>query len=347
MERISFDSFISAWDKKLREGFTDEAFCIYIANPFCSSKCRFCLYRSTIVNDELYDKYYNFYLPGLIDRTANLLSLRVPDSFYFGGGTSSLMTCETMEKIFASLPNFKQARVKCFEANPTSMTKDKIDILSAYSFTDMSLGVQTFDVSTLEQQKRPYISIDALAELVAYASKKGIFVNIDLLTYYESAELDNLRILTQDLAVVSEQIKPDKITIYPRYETYWKSTINNRFLQIKRLREVIKSFCNSFSYQINQEFLRVDADSVLNYGKGDYHLYNSNRIHNTPHLRYNCSAPGYICCKQNVIGLGGYRRQIPYSYMWQQKQWHMINHDWEPMIIEDTFNNPEFPDEYK
>ena len=347
MKQVSLDSFVSEWKEKLSGIWDKEIFSVYIANPFCKRKCKFCLYRSTLVSDELYHRYYNIYLPSMIQKLEEVLSLKVPDTFYFGGGTASLMTCDTMQKTFDLLPNLDASKSKSFEANPTSLSKEKIDVLAAYGFTELSLGVQTFCADTLKQQDRESIDIWVLSELVDYATSKGIFVNVDLLTYYESSSSEYINLLSEDLDIVSRCINPGKITVYPKYETYWGSTEEDKIQQIKKLRHAIKEFTDRSGYFINSELLETENDrSILAFGILDYHIYNSKCRVNAPRLRYNCSGPGYIRNYQNVIGLGGYGLQIPYSYIWNKKQWHIANCNWQMVILEDQFNSKDSPAQY-
>ena len=182
MKRISFEAFCNEWRKKLDTIWPEEEqFCISISNPFCRKKCRFCLYKSSILSEDKYHRYYGEYLPTLIHRLASILSMRIPDTVYFGGGTASLMDVDTMHLVFNALPNLASAKYKCFEANPASLTKEKIDVLAKYGFSEISLGVQTFDRKTLLSQNRELVSIQCISELVSYASSQDIFVNIDLL----------------------------------------------------------------------------------------------------------------------------------------------------------------------
>ena len=340
MEQVSFDSYLRAWEKKLSEPMEDELFCIYVANPFCSKKCRFCMYASTPVTKELYAHYYGQYLPRLIEMVRPLLEKKTPDTYYFGGGTASLMTPETMVDIFSRFPNFTETKSKLFEVNPNSFTKEKIDILAQYRFDSISMGIQTFDPEILKRENRDNPSVERLAELIHYAAEKGLFVNVDLLTYYEDASPKNLDILAEDLNTVEQSLQPGKMTIYPRYETYRSSTEAEKVRQIRDLRLLLQDFCQRSGYAVNPETVRTDSNrAILEYGLQDYHLYNLQSKVRAPHVRYNCSGPGSLSAKQNVIGLGGYRTQVPYSYTWQDQQWYIANLRWEPTVFEGHFND--------
>ena len=339
MKQVTFDAFLSAWEQKLSRPM-EELFCIYVANPFCSKKCRFCMYGSTQVTRELYDRYYGQYLPHMIGQVRPLLEKRTPDTYYFGGGTASLMTPKTMVDIFSRFPNFRDTGHKLFEAHPTSTTREKIDILADFGFDAMSMGIQTFDPEVLRRENRENPTIEQLAELVGYAAEKGIFVNIDLLTYYEDASPKNLELLAEDLQTVAGQLQPGKMTVYPRYETYRRSTEPEQLRQIRELRLLLQDFSRRSGYRVTPETVQTeDPHGILAYGIQDYHLYNPTSRVSAPRVRYNCSGPGSLQGSQNVLGLGGYRTQAPYSYIWQEKQWYIANLKWEPTVFEGRFND--------
>lgn len=329
--------------KKLESNWhEDEQFCVYIANQFCKKKCKFCLYKSSVVTEERYHKYYDSYLPGVIRRLSPIIAKRVPDTIYFGGGTSSVMNEETMNRIMEAIPNLGVCKYKCFEANPSSMTKGKIDVLAEHGFTELSLGIQTFDVLMLTMQGRETPTIQEIADLVHYAASKKMFVNVDLLTYYESDADENIDRLAKDLNCVADIVNPGKITVYPKYETYFAAERDNRVKQIRNVRDCIRSFCEQKQYHITPELIQTDdEDAMMAYGVMDYHIYNGKSKKRAPRNRYNCSGPGYFKKPQNVLGIGGYANQMPYSYIWNEKQWYMANHDWKPIMIDMPFNDAE------
>lgn len=347
MKIVSFDSFCNDWAQKLDARWPEEEqFCVYVSNPFCRKICKFCIYKSSVLSEDRYRRYYESYLPTLIRRLTPILSIRIPDTLYFGGGTASLMDADTMHTVFGAIPNLELIGYKCFEANPASLSKAKIDVLTEYKFTEISLGVQTFDEAVLNSQGREFASVQDIAGLVSYAARQGLFVNVDLLTNYESDDEENAARLKSDLMLVAQQVNPGKLTIYPRYQTYYKADKAHRIQQIKTLRNCIRSFCEQSQYRINPELVRVDTDdAILSYGATDYHVYNMNAEVHAPRTRYNCSAPGYLQKPQNVIGIGGYAKQIPYSYIWNAKQWYMINHNWQPLLVEAPFNDSTLPEE--
>ena len=170
----TLDELKEIWKDKIN-GFRDkDIFCLYIDNPFCIKKCKFCIYSptETKIGSDLYKKYYTEMLPGEIEKFKEILNLRVPDSIYFGGGTASLMTEEIMEDIFSKIPNFKEIKNKVFENHPAMLTKRKIDIFAKYNFTYLSFGIQSFNKEIILEQSRILFNINKVQELIQYAKEK-------------------------------------------------------------------------------------------------------------------------------------------------------------------------------
>src|SRR6056297_1618092 len=93
------NEFIEEWQKiKWNDNKT---FNLYVANPFCLKKCKFCIYNSVIekINSNCYKSYYDNFLINEIEGFKNILNNKTPDTVYFGGGTASFMTTKTMKNV--------------------------------------------------------------------------------------------------------------------------------------------------------------------------------------------------------------------------------------------------------
>ena len=195
----------------------DETFHLYIHNPFCLTECTFCKHQGmrTKVGSEIYERYYREYLPGLITFFGEVIRSQPPKSIYFGGGTSSMMTSEIMVDIFEAVPNFRSIPFKTFECNPSLMTERKIELLSAYGFTYVSFGVQTFNERILVANDRPPIAFEKLKRLAMQVQGHGMVLNCDLITFIDKKTRTDLRQLESDLNVLASDLRPDVITVYP------------------------------------------------------------------------------------------------------------------------------------
>lgn len=124
---------------------------IYIHWPFCQWKCPYCDFNSHVrlqVDEEAWRSALIKELHGY----KNYASSHNVHSIFFGGGTPSLMTPETVEalietthKIFpmASLPEIT------LEANPSSVETQKLRDFKHAGINRISLGVQALDAEAL------------------------------------------------------------------------------------------------------------------------------------------------------------------------------------------------------
>ena len=130
---------------------TAEPLALYVHWPFCVSKCPYCDFnshvRSTIDQDEWRDA-----LLADLAFEANLLPDRTLTSIFFGGGTPSLMDPATVSAIISAVRQHWGAAQDveiALEANPNSVEADRFADLAAAGVNRLSLGLQSFDDTSL------------------------------------------------------------------------------------------------------------------------------------------------------------------------------------------------------
>lgn len=339
-KQTQIENFKKQWlNKKWTE---NEMFNIYIANPFCIKHCKYCIYKPIItqVNSELYKKYYHEYLKNMIILFKDVLSMRVADTIYFGGGTASFMSTSTMRDIFESIPHFRDIPYKNFECNPSILSLDKLKLLAEYNFTYVSFGIQSLDENVLTGQNRLYYDIEKLGMCIEFCKGNNMMVNCDLLAYMETGSLIDLDTLEHDLSEVDKLLKPDIITVYPMYQRLRTSVrsytdMAHNYKYISNLRKTMKKFIDMSSYHMNDMILTsLDREDILKYGNCDYFLLNIPNSKFAETRKYNSSAYPNNPLNQNVLALGGYGYHQPYSYMSNKKYWYMINNNWNLEIYE-------------
>lgn len=98
----------------------------------------------------------------------HIINDRQISSIYFGGGTPSLMPIETVNKIvekIATLWGIEKSIEITMEANPKTITIEKLKDLKSAGINRMSLGIQSLNDNTLKFLGRIHSSIDALQSL--------------------------------------------------------------------------------------------------------------------------------------------------------------------------------------
>lgn len=142
---------------------------IYIHVPFCTKRCLYCDFFST-TNLQLRNRYVEAVLTEIRCRQTEWQNHAPFTTLYFGGGTPSLLTINELEKIINALPANSLEEVT-LEANPDDINKDYCRQLLALGFNRLSIGVQTFDDTSLSLLGRRHNANQAIqAVLDAHAA---------------------------------------------------------------------------------------------------------------------------------------------------------------------------------
>ena len=217
MQELNKEEVLSLWKK------TNKPTTVYIHSPFCKTQCNYCVYKGSIYNKENYDRYYNDYLPNRIEMYREVLEKGFIKNYFFGGGTPSLMSIDTMKKLFSSLPNLKEKN-NVMEFHPAFWEKDQLYLLKEYNFNTVILGIQTFDNNMLIKQNRPVPKKGSIEEFIRISKNLSLNTMTDII--YFDKDLDRLfndidRCMDLDVDEISVYViykEADKL----REETYKK-----------------------------------------------------------------------------------------------------------------------------
>ncbi|MCS6916640.1 MAG: radical SAM family heme chaperone HemW [Chitinophagales bacterium] len=155
---------------------------IYVHIPFCRQACSYCNFYFTTsqrMRNELVD--------ALVQEAALQQSYLEPgevETVYLGGGTPSLLTGETLQRLFDALfrhfPIRENAEIT-LEANPDDLTEEKIRELRTLPVNRLSIGIQSFDDSTLKELNRSHTAEQAVAAVKRVQDAGFQNINVDLL----------------------------------------------------------------------------------------------------------------------------------------------------------------------
>ena len=148
---------------------------LYIHVPFCIRKCPYCDFYSVALREDLRDRYVHAL-------QQSLSFYRDPDyavdTVYFGGGTPSLLSPEDIDAILSAASrsfSFQNPEVT-MEANPSTVTLDKLSGYHQAGVNRLSFGVQSFNDDELKDLGRLH---DAkTAEDAVNTAKRAGFRNI-------------------------------------------------------------------------------------------------------------------------------------------------------------------------
>jgi len=151
----------------------------YIHVPFCAHHCGYCNFTVVAGRDDLADAYLT-----AIGRELSALGQPRPvDTLYFGGGTPTHLSpaaldrlCEVVLRWHPLQPGYEWT----VEANPADLGREKIDVLTRYGATRVSLGAQSFDAHKLRLLERDHAAVD-IHRAVDLIRDAGMDVAIDLI----------------------------------------------------------------------------------------------------------------------------------------------------------------------
>lgn len=140
-------------------------FSLYVHVPFCSQKCPYCDFNTYAVSRVPEDEYVTALLSELaaFSRDSRFAG-RELSSVFFGGGTPSLFSPESIGKVVATasshFPLLAGAEVT-LEANPGRPCKERYSGYRAAGVNRLSFGVQSFDAGRLTLLGREHSPDDA------------------------------------------------------------------------------------------------------------------------------------------------------------------------------------------
>ena len=167
----------ASWASRLNEASVRA---LYIHVPFCARKCNYCDFASWACapSDGLMSSYVDG-IVGQIDQFQQIGLLDGAQTAYIGGGTPSFLPTAALEKLVSRVAALGVGELTC-EANPDSMSGEKIAVLKAAGATRLSIGVQSLNDAELEKLGRLHNARQAKTA-VSQAVASGLDVSCDLM----------------------------------------------------------------------------------------------------------------------------------------------------------------------
>jgi len=156
---------------------------LYIHIPWCVRKCPYCDFNSHEVRGELPEMAYIDALIRDLELSLPLIWGRKVYSVFIGGGTPSLLSVQSLEKILGSvrmlLPLDVNAEIT-LEANPGTVESEKFKGFRAAGVNRLSLGIQSFNDAHLKALGRIHNAEEA-RRAVNIAQEHFDNINLDLM----------------------------------------------------------------------------------------------------------------------------------------------------------------------
>ena len=122
----------------------------YVHVPFCASICAYCDFTRWRYRPQLCARW--------LCRLREEASAKLKEplkTLYIGGGTPSALDRDQLEQLLEIFDPYRaQLEEYTMEANPESLSAEKIAIIRRHGVNRISLGVQSFDPALLQRMKR-------------------------------------------------------------------------------------------------------------------------------------------------------------------------------------------------
>jgi oxygen-independent coproporphyrinogen III oxidase len=255
---------------------------LYLHIPFCAKKCKYCDFVSYAKCDNYIDDYIEY-----ISREMTAYKGMSLKTIFFGGGTPSILSEKQINFLFDNInKNFcieKNAEIT-FEANPDSLTKNKIDVLKENNVNRISLGIQSFNDEILSSMARIHDSSRALKVYYELKDKGFENINIDLISAWPTDTLSSYKMSLQKIKLLN----PNHVAIYVL--NIEDETELANLIKLEKIKLHDKD--------IEADFYELTIDFLLNNGYSHYEISNFCKT------GYECKHNMIYWNNEDYIGLG-------------------------------------------
>lgn len=184
---------------------------VYIHIPFCESRCHYCDFCSSLLNEENVKKYFE-YLKKEINFQEDFLKDKIIDTVFIGGGTPSSVDSKYIKEIMEELSKFQFSKNKeiTIESNPNSLTREKAEAYFSSGINRISIGTQSFNENILKRIGRIHKKDDIYKAIENARSAGFDNINLDLM----------LALPDQKFSDIEESIKEIKKLNLPHISYY-------------------------------------------------------------------------------------------------------------------------------
>lgn len=161
---------------------------LYVHIPFCERKCKYCGFYSVIAES----KYKRHYIDALAAEARYRSIGKHFDTVFIGGGTPSCLPDGELTRLFSILKiDTDTLREFTVEANPNSLTDNKIDEYRRLGVTRLSIGAQSLNDKSLSAIGRTHTA-KQIVEALNKAIQSGFDVNVDYMLGLPLQTIDDI-----------------------------------------------------------------------------------------------------------------------------------------------------------
>ncbi len=207
---------------------------MYIHIPFCVKKCIYCDFLSKPAQEQVIDEYVRALIKELRVSAEEFEKKKVK-TIFFGGGTPSILkekqTADIMEAVYSHYKVDENAEITT-EANPGTLSYEKLKNYRNLGINRLSMGLQTTDNSELKTLGRIHTYEKFLEEYDIARNVGFNNINIDLMSAIPDQTVESYVTTLQRIV----KLKPEHISAYsliieentPLYDMYERGELDGR-----------------------------------------------------------------------------------------------------------------------
>jgi len=244
---------------------------LYIHIPFCTSRCAYCDFFSTVQKDT---SIYKKYIERLIKDIAFFKDRYYIDYFetvYIGGGSPSLLDESLVTSLSQFIMSLQKEKISEFtiEATPKDVSKKKLKAWQEAGINRLSLGIESMEDSVLQKVNRGSNKANILKALDAISNFWNGNLSFDFIAGLEGEKIESF-LNNLNLAL---KYKPNHISLYELIPHNQKEGTKQKLLKEKMWQEgatLLKSL-DYIQYEVSNFSYKAKFESLHN--KAYWQLY--------------------------------------------------------------------------
>jgi len=185
---------------------------LYLHIPFCARKCEYCDFLSFAAPEREYQMYVGKLIEEIYGQSVCFQG-RPVTSVFLGGGTPSILPAGLMEQIFIALREAfaiaEDAEITV-EANPGTLTMEKLEVYRLCGINRLSLGLQSADDGELRYLGRIHTYDDFLKSYQRARQAGFTNISVDLMSALPGQDLHSWKNTLRKVMM----LKPEHISAY-------------------------------------------------------------------------------------------------------------------------------------
>ena len=261
-----------------------EPLSLYIHIPFCEHICDYCDFPKL----QYFRLFAENYLKAFKKELDSYKIRHQLKTIYIGGGTPTALEDDLFVELLKIVEPFtKGVREYTIEANPESLSKEKLDLMKAYGVNRISIGVESTNDEVLKNINRHHTFQDVQTAVLNARNAGFDNLNVDLIIGLPDVNKEQfLSDLKNVMSLKVEHISCYSLTVHP-----------NTVFGIKKVIEPEEEFARDI-YDLAHDFLKENGFvhyEISNWAKPGYESkHNYTYWINEPYYGVGLGASGFI-----------------------------------------------------